>query len=173
MSSQNHINNITSRATRVLGLLKRNRRGTSQKLRQQTYFSLVHPYLEYCNTVLNPYIEKEVNKIENIQHRAVGFLLNNYNQRESVSALINHLRWDSLEKRRQLSCLLLMYRIQNQLIASNGNHCLTPMLTTCPVQGIIIQVYSRLSQIAFRSTAILSSHELSSKLWCVFLVAPR
>ena len=164
MSRQNHINNITSRANRMLGLIERNLRGTSQKLRQQAYFSrhFVRPYLEYCSTVWSPYIKKEVNKIENIQHRAVRFVLDNYNQRESVSALINHLRWDSLEKRTQLSCLLLMYMIQNQLIAINGNHYLTPMLPTCPVQGIIIQVYIRLSQIAFRSTAILSSHELSS-----------
>ena len=138
MSWQNHINNITSRATRVLGLIERNLRGTSQKLRQQAYFSLVHPHLEYCNTVWSPYIKKKVNKIENIQHRAVGFLLNNYIQRGSVSAWINHLRWDSLENRTQLSCLLLMYRIQNQLIAINGNHCLIPMLPTCLVQGIII-----------------------------------
>ena len=162
MSWQNHINNITSRANRVLGLIERNLRGTSQKLRQQAYFSLVRPHLEYCSTVWNPYIKKDVNKIENIQRRTVRFVLNNYNQRGSVSALINHLRWDSPEKGRQLSYLLLMSRIQNQLIAINGNHYLTPMLLTCLVQGIIIQVYIRLSQIAFRSTAILSSHELSS-----------
>ena len=126
VSWQNHINNITSRTNRVLGLIERNLRGTSQKLRKQAYFSrhFVRPHLEYCSTVWNPYIKKEVNKIENIQHRAVRFVLNNYNQRESVSALINHLRWDSLEKRRQLSYLLLMYRIQNQLIVINGNHYL-------------------------------------------------
>ena len=138
-------------------------RGPSQKLRQQAYFSrhFVRPHLEHCNTAWNPYI-KEVNKIENIQRRAVRFVLNNYNQRESVSALIYHLRWDSPEKVRQLSCLLLMYRIQNQLIAIQCNHYLTPMLPTCPVQGIIIQEHIRLSQITFRFTAILSSHELSS-----------
>ena len=162
MSRQNHINNTTCWANGVLGLIERNVRGTSQKLRQQAYFSLVRPHLEYCSTVWNPYIKKDVNKIENIQHRAVIFVLNNYNQRGSVSAWINHLCWNSPEKRTQLSCLLLMSRIQNQLIAINGNHCLTPMLPTCPVQGIIIQVYIRLSQIAFRCTAILSSHELSS-----------
>ena len=162
MSLQNHINNTTCRANRVLGLVKRNLRGTSQKLRQQAYFSLVRPHLKYCSTVWNPYIKKDVNKIENIQRRAVRFVLNNCNQRGSVSALINHLCWNSPEKRTQLSCLLLKYMIQNQLIAINGNHCLTPMLPTCPVQGIIIQVYIRLSQIAFRFTAILSSHELSS-----------
>ena len=117
-------------------------RGTSQKLRQQAYFSrhFVRPHLEHCNTAWNPYI-KEVNKIENIQHRAVRFVLNNYNQRGSVSAWINHLRWDSPEKGRQLSCLLLMSRIQNQLIVINGNHYLTPILPTCPVQGIIISKY--------------------------------
>jgi len=36
------------------------------------------------------------------------------------------------------------------------------MLPTYPVQGIIIQVYIRLSQLAFRSTAIISSHKVSS-----------
>ena len=71
MSWQNHVNNITSRANRVLGLIKRNLRGTSQKLRQQAYFSRSH--LEYCNTVWNPYIKKEINKIKNIQCRAVRF----------------------------------------------------------------------------------------------------
>ena len=160
MSWQNHINNITSRANRMLGLIKRNLRRTLQKLRQHAYFSLVRPvppHLQYCSTVCHPYIKKGVNKIENIQCRA-----NSYNKRESVSALINHLRWNSLEKRRQLSCLLLMYRIQNQLIAINGNHDLTPMLPTCPVQGAIIQVYIRLSQVTFRSTTILSSCKLSS-----------
>ena len=162
MSRQNHINNTTCRANGVLGLIERNVRGTSQKLRQQAYFSFVRPHLEYCCTVWNPYIKKDVNKIENIQRRAVRFVLNNYNQRGSVSALINHLCWNSPEKRTQLSCLLLMSRIQNQLIAINGNHYLTPMLLTCPVQGIIIQVYIRLSQIVFRFTAILSSHELCS-----------
>ena len=120
MSWQNHINKITSRTNRVLSLIKRNLRRTSQNLRQQAYFFTFH--LEYCSTIWNPYINKEVNKIVNIQHRAVRFVLNNYNQRESVSAMINHLRWDSLEKRRQLPCLLLIYRIQNQLIAIIGNH---------------------------------------------------
>ena len=102
MSWQNHIYNITSWATRMLGRIERNLRGTSQKLRKQAYFShhFVRPHLEYCSTVWNPYIKKEVNKIENIQHRAVRFVLNNYNQRGSVSALINHLRWDSLEKKK-------------------------------------------------------------------------
>ena len=156
MSWQNHLNNITSRANRVLGLIKRNLGGTSQKLRQEAYFSLVRPHLEYCSNVWNPYTKKEVNKIENTQRRAVRFFLNNYNQSDSVFAMINHRRWDSLEKRRQLSCLLLMRSIQNKLIAINGNLYFTPMLPTSTEYYLPINI--KLSQLAFRSTAILSSH---------------
>ena len=112
----------------MLGLIRRTLRGTAQKLRQQIYISLVRQHLEYCCTVGNPYTRKEVTKIENIQHRAARLVSNNYGQRESVSAMINHPHWDTLEKRRQLSCLLLMYRIHTQQIAINDNHYLAPML---------------------------------------------
>ena len=77
-------NGITARANKMLGLIRHNLRGTSQKLRQQTYISLVHPHLEYCCTVWNPHTRKEVTKNENIQRRAARFS-NNYGQRESVS----------------------------------------------------------------------------------------
>ena len=58
MSWQNHINGITARANKMLDLITRNLRGTSQKLRQQAYISLVHPHLEYCCTVWNPYTKE-------------------------------------------------------------------------------------------------------------------
>ena len=77
--------------------------------------------LEYCCTVWNPYTRKEVTKTENIQRRAARFVSNNYGQWKSVSAMINNLHWDTLEKRRQISCLLLMYRIHTKQIAINCN----------------------------------------------------
>ena len=53
MSWQKHLNNnITNKATRMLGLLQRNLRSTTQKIREQAYFGLVRPHLEYCSTVL-------------------------------------------------------------------------------------------------------------------------
>ena len=68
---------------------------------RQAYFLLVHPYLEHCSTILNPYIKKEVNHIQNIYRQAATFVLNDDSQRGSVSAMINHLHWDSVERRRQ------------------------------------------------------------------------
>ena len=54
------MNNITSRANRMLGLVSRNLRKTSQKIRQQAYFSLVRPHLEYCCSVWNPHTNKHI-----------------------------------------------------------------------------------------------------------------
>ena len=127
-SWQIHINGITVRANKMLGLIRHNLRGTSQKLRQQAYISQVHPHLEYCCTIWNPYTRKEVTRIKNIQHHAARFVSNNYGQQESVSAVINNLHWDTLEKRRQTSCLLLIYRIHTQQTAINCNRYLAPVL---------------------------------------------
>ena len=89
---------------------------------------LVCPHLEYCCTVKNLYTRKEITKIENIQHCVARFVSNKFGQWENMSAMINNLQWDTLEKRRQISCLLLMYRIHTQQIAINGNCYLAPIL---------------------------------------------
>ena len=44
----------------MLGLVSRNLRKTSQKIRQQAYFSLVRPHLEYCCSVRNPHTNKHI-----------------------------------------------------------------------------------------------------------------
>ena len=121
MSWQINTNGITAHASKMLGLIRLNLRGTSQKLRQQAYISLVRPHLEYCCTVWNPYTRKEVTKIENIQRRAARFVSNNYGQRESV-------HYDSIKEDKSLACLLLIYRINTQQIATNCNRYLAPML---------------------------------------------
>ena len=160
MSWQIHINGITARANKMLGLIRRNLRGTSQKLRQQAYISLVRPHLEYCCSAWNPYTWKEVTKIENVQRLAARFASNNYGERESVSAMINNVHWVTLEKRRQLSCLLLMYRIYTQQIAINCNRYLAPMLPNSTRYYHPKNIKS--SQLASRCTATPSSHTRSS-----------
>ena len=127
MSWQKHIANITARANRMLGLINRNLRGTSQKLRQQAYTSLVRPHLEYCSTIWNPFSQKDINKIEIIQRRAARFVLHRYHHRESVSAMIRDLKWPSLEERRKSSSLVMLYKIHHHQIAINPDSYLSPM----------------------------------------------
>ena len=53
-SWKSHISNITLKANRMLGLIKRNSRHCHPRLKKQAYFSLVHSHLEYCSSVWNP-----------------------------------------------------------------------------------------------------------------------
>ena len=130
LSWQGHMNNITSRANRMLGLVSRNLRKTSQKIRQQAYFSLVRPHLEYCCSVWNPHKNKHISKIEAVQRRAARFTLQRYRRMASVSAMIQHLKWESLERRRNAASLHLMYKIQNNTVAINAHHFTAPMIAS-------------------------------------------
>ena len=124
------MNSITSRANRMLGLVSRNLRKTSQKIRQQAYFSLVRPHLEYCCSVWNPHTNKYISKIEAAQRRAARFTLQRYRRMASVSAMIQHLKWESLERRRNAASLHLMYKIQNDTVAINAHHYTAPMIAS-------------------------------------------
>ena len=123
LSWQCHIKGITNSANRMLGLIRRNLRSSSRKLRQQAYFTLVRPHLEYCCTVWNPFTTKDIMRVENIQSRAARFVLNNY----SVTTMIRHLEWSSLEQRRKKASLLMMYKIHHGLIAINPDNYLIAM----------------------------------------------
>ena len=127
LSWQCHINGITNRANRMLGLIHRNLRSSSQKLRQQAYFTLVRPHLKYCCTVWNPFTTKDIMRVENIQRRAARFVLNNYHKRDSVTTMIRHLEWSSLEQRRKRASLFMMYKIHHGLIAINPDNYLIAM----------------------------------------------
>jgi hypothetical protein len=57
-----------------------------------------------------------MNKVESIQRRAARFVTNNYDPRASVTTLLQVLNWPTLQHRRQLAKLIMMYRITYHLI---------------------------------------------------------
>ena len=128
LSWQTHISSIVSKANQMLGLINRNLRRSSIKIRQQAYFSLVRPRLEYCATVWNPHTKKGIANVEAVQRRAARFVLQEYHYTKSVSNMIKQLKWDTLEQRRHISSLILLYKIQHGLVAINPGKLLTPMI---------------------------------------------
>ena len=128
MSWQKQFDKITSKANRMLGLLRRNLRISSQKIRQQAYISLVRPHVEYCSTVWSPHTKKDITRVENIQRRAARFVLQNYQRRDSVTAMLAELEWKSLEWRRQAASLTLLYKIRSNLVAISASDYLTPAI---------------------------------------------
>ena len=58
---------------------------SAASIRQQAYFSLVRPLLEYTSTVWEPYIQSNIKKLEMVQRRATRYVLHRHRNTSSVT----------------------------------------------------------------------------------------
>ena len=65
-----YVQNVTTKANRTLGYIRRNIRTKHKGIRQTAYQTLVRPQLEYASPVWSPHTDNNVSKIEAVQHRA-------------------------------------------------------------------------------------------------------
>jgi hypothetical protein len=115
-----HINNISKKASRVLGFIKRNLKHCPQKIKERAYQTLVRPKLENVSSVWNPQQQTQIKQLEQIQRNAARFVLNkpyNPNKPDSVSVMIKDLNWTPLYQRRIYTDITLMYKVINTLVA--------------------------------------------------------
>ena len=56
----------------------------------------------------------KIKEIENVQGRAIRFVKNDNNGESSVTLMMQDLKWDSLERRREVSRLTLFYKAIHQ-----------------------------------------------------------
>ena len=63
---------------------------------------LVHPLMEYACIVWDPYQITYINSLERIQHRAARWATSNYGRFNSVSNILQSLRWPMLELHRKI-----------------------------------------------------------------------
>ena len=73
--------------------------------------------VEYSATVWDPYTKTEIKLIEAVQRRAARYVLNRHHYTSSVGDMLEQLEWTSLEHRRRLSRLSMLYKITNNLVA--------------------------------------------------------
>ena len=106
--------------------IRRNIRNCPQRAKTQAYNTFVRPSLEYASTVWDPHTQANINKVESIQRRAARFVTNNYDPRASVTTLLQDLNWPTLQHRRQLAKLIMMYRITYHLIKISSITYLIP-----------------------------------------------
>ena len=110
------IETACSKARGILGFLGRNLKIADTKTKELAYFALVRPHVEYCSTVWDPYTQKLCNKVEMVQRRAARFVLNRWGLKDSVTEMLNNLKWPSLADRRKQFRLAMLYKIHNNLI---------------------------------------------------------
>ena len=108
-----HFKKLTSKANKVLGFLRRNLWFCTKAIKESAYKTLVRPILEYASSSWDPYRKGDILLIESIQRKAARFCMNDYKQLSSVSQMIKELEWDSLENRRRIARLQLLYKIIN------------------------------------------------------------
>ena len=82
-----------------------------QEVKEAAYKGLVRPVLEYSGSVWDPSGVGLQNELEKVQNRAARFVIGNYNfETGSMTGILEHLKWESLKKRRRDSRLTLLYK---------------------------------------------------------------
>ena len=116
------------RANRTLGFLKQNLRGCKTSARVRAYEAIVSPTLEYAASIWNPYKTGQINQLEKVQRRAARFTTKNYTDRQpgSVTQMVTQLGWEPLQVRRVKICVLLLFKIQHNLLAIPAEAYLLP-----------------------------------------------
>ena len=126
LSWKNHIDRISKKANSMLGFLRRNLRSCKEDTKANAYFTMVRSNLEYCSSVWNPHHKDQVHKVEMVQRRAARFTTNRYRNTSSVSSMLDHLQWESLEARRSKIQLTLFYKVVHDLVDVPASQYLTP-----------------------------------------------
>ena len=111
-----HISSITSKAHQRLGFLKRNLRGSPFKCRELAYSSLVRSQVDYCASIWDPTLKRDILELEKIQRKAARWVKGSYGV-VSVTGLLRDLKWQPLADRRRDQRLILIYKILNSSIS--------------------------------------------------------
>ena len=85
-----------------------------------------------------------------IQPNAARFVSNNFARLSSVSTMLEHLGWDTLEKRCDQLTLMMIYKIINNLVEIPYSHILVgfPFFTRSTANNFI-HLYARIDSYKF------------------------
>ena len=105
-----HISEVSSKATKTLGFLRRNLAFAPKSTKEVAYKTLVQPKLEYAAPISNPYSKLQINQVEKVQRTAAHWTCTS-----SVGEILDELEWPSLEAeaRRHRSSLLLFHKVHS------------------------------------------------------------
>ena len=91
----------------------------------------MHPVLEYSGSVWDPSGVGLQNELEKNQNEAARFVTGNYNfETGRMTGILEHLKWESLKKRRRDSRLILLYK-GLKVKASISTDDLIPLVRHC------------------------------------------
>jgi len=142
----NHIQSIAHKASQVNGFLYRNLRQCPTNIKVICFKSMVRPILEYASSIWAPHTNVNIQRLEAVQRRAARFCFNNFSPYSSVTSMLQSLDLQSLQTRRNISKLIIMYKM------INGNlHIPNPLLPNQrdSRRGYFTQLQTRIDSFKF------------------------
>ena len=116
LSWAKHIIEITSKSSKVLGMVRRTLGPCKPEVKDKAYNMLVRPKLEYASPVWNPHTSAHIIHLERIQHCAARFVANDHRRTTSPTNLVLTLKWQTLERRRMIKQAMTFFKILNNII---------------------------------------------------------
>jgi ribonucleases P/MRP protein subunit RPP40 len=118
LKPSNHVIRAVNKANQLLGLVRRSFTYMDGELMKQLYTSIVRPHIEYGNVVWHPYLRKDIEMIEAVQHRATrmipGMSKLPYEER------LRLLNLPSMVYRRQRGDAIEVFKYLNGMYKVNG-----------------------------------------------------
>jgi ribonuclease P/MRP protein subunit RPP40 len=117
-----HVNSAVGSANATLGMIRRNITCKRKYIIIRLYKALVRPKLEFCVQMWRPYLKKDIDKLERVQHRATKMIEEckglDYYHRLKVTGLM------SLEERRIRGDMIEVFKTLKGLNKIDSNSLL-------------------------------------------------
>ena len=93
-----HVSEISSKATKTLGFLRRNLAFAPRSTKEVAYKTLVRPKLEYAAPIWSPHSKLQINQIEKVQRTAACWTCRRWRNTSSVGEMLDGLEWPFLSQ---------------------------------------------------------------------------
>ena len=115
MDWSQHISEISSKAAKTLGFLRRNLAFAPKSTKEVAYKTMGRPKLEYAAPIWSPYSKLQINQVEKVQRTAARWTCRKWRNPSSVHVgeMLDELEWPSLDARMDRSSLLLFHQIHS------------------------------------------------------------
>ena len=127
-----HISDISSKATKTLGFLRRNLAFAPRSTKEVAYKTLVRPKLEYAVPIWSPYCKTQIQQVEKVQRTAARWTCRRWRNTSSVGEMLDELQWPTLEAWRDQSSLLFFHKIHCGTMSIDKDKYLTHSKSLIP-----------------------------------------
>ena len=116
-----HVSEISCKATKTMGFLRRNSALAPRHSKKVAYKTLVRPQLEYAAPIWSPYHKLQIQEIEKVQRTAARWTCKRWRNTSSVGDMLDELEGPSLAV-----LLSLLLKIHSGTVSLDKDKYLTP-----------------------------------------------